>query len=83
MGLWLQNSLDKGLFFGRFSLNMGGFIIKVGITATVGNYKRDLSESRAADPRQSASRVPLTEQKGTVLVLNCHVCRSLKFRDVS
>ena len=24
-GFWTQNSLNKGLFFGRFSLNMGGF----------------------------------------------------------
>ena len=54
MGFWVQNSLNKGPFFGRFSLNMGGFsrnwqkivkigssapkfIIKVGMTATVGN----------------------------------------------
>ena len=25
MGFWVQNSLNKGPFFGRFSLNMGGF----------------------------------------------------------
>ena len=25
VGFWAQNSLNKGLFFGRFSLNMGGF----------------------------------------------------------
>ena len=25
VGFWAQNSLDKGLFFGRFSINMGGF----------------------------------------------------------
>ena len=54
VGFWAQNSLNKGPFFGRFSINMGGFsrnwqklskmgsfppkfIIKVGITATVGN----------------------------------------------
>ena len=52
-----RNSLDKGPFFGRFSINMGGlsrnwqkiakmgsfpqkFIIKVGMTASFGNYKR-------------------------------------------
>ena len=51
---WVQRSLNKGPFFGRFSLNMGGFpeigknvqkmgsfppkfIIKVNMTATVGN----------------------------------------------
>ena len=50
----VQNSLNKGPLFGRFSLNMGGFseigkklsemgrfprkfIVKVGMTATVGN----------------------------------------------
>ena len=54
VGFWAQNSLNKGPFFGRFSINMGGFsrnwqklskmgsfppkfIIKVGMTATVGN----------------------------------------------
>ena len=26
--------------------------------------------------------VPLTEKKGTILVLNCHVCPSLQFQDV-
>ena len=53
----VQNSLNKGPIFRRFSLNMGGFpeigkelskigsfppkfIIKVGMTATVGNQKR-------------------------------------------
>ena len=25
VGFWAQNSLDKGPFFGRFSINMGGF----------------------------------------------------------
>ena len=24
VGFWAQNSLDKGPFFGRFSINMGG-----------------------------------------------------------
>ena len=24
VGFWAQNSLDKGPFFGRFSMNMGG-----------------------------------------------------------
>ena len=24
VGFWAQNSLNKGLFFGRFSINMGG-----------------------------------------------------------
>ena len=24
-GFWAQNSLNKGLFFGKFSLNMDGF----------------------------------------------------------
>ena len=54
VGFWVQNSLNKGPFFGRFSLNIHGFstnwqilskmgsfppkfIIKVGMTATVGN----------------------------------------------
>ena len=54
VGFRAQNSLNKGPFFGRFSINMGGFsknwqkwskmgsfppkfIIKVGMTATVGN----------------------------------------------
>ena len=55
VGFSVQNSLNKGPFLGRFSLNMGGFsrnwqkknakmrsflpklIIKVGMTATVGN----------------------------------------------
>ena len=54
VGFWVQNSLNKGPFFGRFSLDMDGFsrnwqklskmgsfppkfIIKVGMTATVGN----------------------------------------------
>ena len=54
MGFWVQNSRNKGPFFGRFSLNMDGFpeidkklpimgsfppkfVIKVGMTATVGN----------------------------------------------
>ena len=47
VGFWVQNSPNKGPFFGRFSLNIGGFIqklaknskfiIKVGMTATVGN----------------------------------------------
>ena len=53
VGFWAQNSLDKGPFFGRFSINMGGssrnwqkivngwfppkFIIKVGMTASFGN----------------------------------------------
>ena len=54
VGFWVQNPLNKGPFFGRFSLNMGGlsrnwekmvkmgsvqpkFIIKIGMTATVGN----------------------------------------------
>ena len=54
VGFWAQNSLNKGRFFGRFSINIGGFsrnlqklskmgsfppkfIIKVGMTATVGN----------------------------------------------
>ena len=54
VGFWAQNSLNKGPFFGRSSINMGGFsrnwqklskmgsfppkfIIKVGMTATVGN----------------------------------------------
>ena len=54
VGFWAQNSLSKCPFFGRFSINMGGFsrnwqklskmgsfppkfIIKVGMTATVGN----------------------------------------------
>ena len=54
VGFWVPKSLNKGLFFGRFSLNMAGFssnqqkiakmgsfppkvIIKVGMTATVGN----------------------------------------------
>ena len=54
VGFLAQNSLNKGPFFGRFSINMGGFsrnwekllkmgsfppkfIIKVGMTATVGN----------------------------------------------
>ena len=54
VGFWAQNSLNKGPFFGRFSINMGGFsrnwqklskmgsfplkfIIKVGMTAAVGN----------------------------------------------
>ena len=53
-GFWAQNSLNKGPFFGRFSINMDGFsrnwqkvskmgsvppkfIIKVGMTATVGD----------------------------------------------
>ena len=57
MGFLAQNSLNKGPFFGRFSINMGGFsrnwqkvskmgsfppkfIIKVGMTAAVGNKKR-------------------------------------------
>ena len=57
VGFWAQTSLNKGPFFGRFSINMGGFsrngqkwskigsflptfIIKVGMMATVGNYKR-------------------------------------------
>ena len=57
MGFWVRNSLNKGPFFDRFSLNMGAFsrnwqkiikmgtfppkfIIKVGMTATVGNLKR-------------------------------------------
>ena len=36
VGFWAQNSLDKGPFFGRFSINMGGFsrnwrkIVKMG-----------------------------------------------------
>ena len=25
VGFWVQNSLNKGAFFGKFSLNMGGF----------------------------------------------------------
>ena len=25
VAFWVQNSLNKGPFFGRFSLNMGGF----------------------------------------------------------
>ena len=25
VGFWVQNSLKKGPFFGKFSLNMGGF----------------------------------------------------------
>ena len=25
VGFWVQNSLNKGPFFGRYSLNMGGF----------------------------------------------------------
>ena len=25
VGFWVQDSLDKGTFFGRFSLNIGGF----------------------------------------------------------
>ena len=25
VGFWVQNSVNKGLFFGTFSLNMGGF----------------------------------------------------------
>ena len=55
MGFWVQNALNKGPFFGRFSLNKGGFsrnwqkiakkgdsfpskfIMKEGITSTVGN----------------------------------------------
>ena len=54
VGFGAQNSLSKGPFFGRFSINIGGisinwqilskmdsfppkFIIKVGMTATVGN----------------------------------------------
>ena len=53
VGFWVQNSLNKGPFFERFSLfsrnwqklsklsKMGSFppkfIIKVGMTATVGN----------------------------------------------
>ena len=54
VGFWVKNSLNKDPFFGRFSLNMGGFsrnwqkfskmgsfppkfIIKGGMTATVGN----------------------------------------------
>ena len=54
LAVWVQNSLNKGPFFGRFSINMGGFsrnwqqivkmgsfppkfIIRVGMTATVGN----------------------------------------------
>ena len=56
-GFLCPNSLNKDPFFGRFSLNFGGFsrnwqkiakigsfppkfIIKEGITATVGNSKR-------------------------------------------
>ena len=36
VGFWAQNSLDKGPFFGRFSIKMGGFsrnwrkIVKMG-----------------------------------------------------
>ena len=54
VGFRVQNSLNKGPFFGRFSLKMGGFpeickilskmgsfppkfIMRVGMTATVGN----------------------------------------------
>ena len=54
VGFWAPNSLNKGPFFGRFSLNKGGlsrnwrkiakmggfrpkFIIKVGMTANLGN----------------------------------------------
>ena len=25
VGIWIQNSLNKGPFFGRFSLDIGGF----------------------------------------------------------
>ena len=25
VGFWVQNSLNKGPFFGRFAINMGGF----------------------------------------------------------
>ena len=25
VGFWVQNSLNRGPFFGRFSLNLGGF----------------------------------------------------------
>ena len=53
-GFLAPNSLNKGPFFGRFSLNMGGFsrnlqkrcslppkfIIKVGTMASFGNKKR-------------------------------------------
>ena len=54
VGFWVQNSLNKGPFFDKFSLKMPGlsrnwqkivkngyfppkFVIKVGMTATVGN----------------------------------------------
>ena len=50
-GFWGQSSLDKGPFFGRFSMNMGElsrswrkigrfppkFIIKVGMAASLGS----------------------------------------------
>ena len=74
MDFWIKNSPNKGPFFGRFSLNIGGFpdigkifskmgsfppkfIIKVGMTATVGNY-RQRSENREADPRPFVSHAP-------------------------
>ena len=44
VGFWVQNSLNKGPFFCRFSLNMGGLsrnwqkLSKIGsLVATVGN----------------------------------------------
>ena len=35
VGFWAQNSLNRGPFFGRFSVNMGGLSRKKGLSAKI------------------------------------------------
>ena len=37
-GFWAQNSLNKGLFFGRFSINIGGLSKNWRIIVKMGSF---------------------------------------------
>ena len=52
----LSKDLNKGPFFGRFSINIGG--LSRNWRKILAITRGHLSENQAADPRRSASHVP-------------------------
>ena len=51
VGFWAQNSLNKGHFFGRFSINMGGLSSNVRKIAKNGSFSAKIHHKSGYDSK--------------------------------